>query len=536
MPKSFNSRTRRRLLLGLAGGPVALALGRTMAETPAATPASAPSPARPGFLVVNARIVDGTAAPARLASLRVTGERIAAVGDLEPLPGETIIDARGLVLAPGFIDTHSHYVDSFGIADNYLPKLPEALTAVSQGITTSVVGIDGRSSVPLAATFAQLGRVGAAINVASFVGHGSLRLRVMGEDFRRAATAREIEVMQGFVGKAMGEGALGLSTGLEYNPGVYSTREEVMTLAAESARHGGRYMSHIRSEDREMWPALDEVVAIGRSTRRPVHVSHMKLGMKDLWGQAGRFVGVLDAARAEGIEISGDVYPYDFWQTTLTALFPDRDFSVAKARYALDHVVDAAGIRFTLYARDPSLVGKSLAEIAAARGEDPAVTLTKLIVDVATPEQYELSTMAGMSQQDVDKLMVWPHANVCSDGALVDGHPRARGAFTKVLRYYVREHRLLSLEQAIHKMTSLAAGHVGLVERGELRPGFHADLVLFDPDTVADRSTAREPSLLSVGVEQVWVNGVAVYGRDGVTGARPGQVLRRTVMPAAGSR
>lgn len=509
---------RRRILAALASTPFVLACGVGRAGT---------GQPRRSVLIAGARVVDGSGAPARAASVRVEGARIAAVGDLEPLAGEEVIDAGGLVLAPGFIDTHSHYVDSFGIGDNYLPKLPEALTAVSQGITTSVVGVDGRSSLPLAATFSQLERTGAAINVASFVGHGSLRLRVMGDDFRREATEREIEVMRGLVGRGMEEGALGLSTGLEYNPGVYSTTGEVMALALESARRGGRYMSHIRSEDRGLWAALDEVIAIGRATRRPVHVSHMKLGMKDLWGQADRFIAVLDAARADGVEIGGDVYPYDFWQTTLTALFPDRDFSVDKARYALDHVVDAAGIRFTLYAPDPSLVGRSLAEIAAARGEDPAVTLTRLIVDVATPEQVELSTMAGMHQADVDRLLAWPHANVCSDGALVDGHPRARGAFTKVLRDYVRERRLLTLEAAIHKMTALAAAHVGITERGQVRPGFHADLVLFDPDRVADRSTPLEPARLSVGIERVWVNGVGVYMGGDVTGARPGQVLRR---------
>ena len=509
---------RRQFLAALASAPIALAW------RPGSAFATAP-PSK-GLLVTNARIVDGTGAARYLGSVRVAGERIAAVGELQPLQGESVLDARGLALAPGFIDTHNHHVDSFGVDDNYLPKLPEALAAVSQGITTSVVGVDGRSGLPMAGALSQLEKVRPAINVASFVGHGSLRLHVMGDDFRRPASACEIEVMRSLLARAMDEGALGLSTGLEYNPGVYSTREEVVTLAAESARQGGRYMSHIRSEDRELWSALEEVIEIGRSTGGPVHLSHMKLGMKDLWGQVQRFIDVLDGARQQGIDVTGDVYPYDFWQTTLTALFPDRDYSVTNARYALDHVVDAAGIRFTHYEPDRSLVGRTLAEIAASRGEDPAVTLTSLIVDVATPEEFELATMAGMHMSDVDRLLLWPHSNVCSDGALVDGHPRGRGAFTRILRDYVRERRLMSLEQAIHKMTGLAASHMGIADRGRVQPGFQADLVLFDPDTVADRATALDPLALSVGIDTVWVNGVETYRAGQVTGARPGKVLR----------
>lgn len=479
-------------------------------------------------LIVNARLTDGAGLPAREAAVRIEGERIKAVGDLAPAPGEEIVDGQGLVLAPGFIDTHSHYLDSFGAGGDDLMKRPEALPAVSQGITTIVVGADGSSGLPLAETFSQLERVRTAINVASFVGHGSIRFQVMGDDFRRKATSREQQAMRGLVDGAMKEGALGLSTGLEYNPGIYATREEVLALAQEAARHGGRYMSHVRSEDRALWEALDEVIEIGRRTKRPVHVSHMKLGMKDLWGQVDRFISKLESARAQGIEITGDVYPYDFWETTLTALFPQRDFgNVEAARFVLEHIVAATDIRFTLYERDRSLVGKTLAEIAAARDEDPAITMTKLIVDVPTPEDYELATMVGMSATDVEGLLLWPHANICTDGALVDGHPRAAGAFTKVLREYVRERTLLTLEEAVRKMTSLAARHMGLQDRGLVRPGYFADLVLFDPATVSDRSTTLEPQRLSVGVVKVWVNGGLVYAGGAPTGTRPGKVLRR---------
>jgi len=485
------------------------------------------SPAGAGTLIVNARIVDGSGLPARPGAVRVAGERIVAVGEIPLARGDTVLDARGMVLAPGFIDTHSHAVDTTGAGERTLGKLPEAIAAVSQGITTAVVGADGSSSLPLSVAFSELERARPAINVATYVGHGTIRLRVMGEDYRRAATAQEIETMRGHVARAMEEGALGLSSGLEYDPGIYSSREEVLALAQESARHGGRYASHIRSEDRDLWEAIEEVIAIGRDTRRPVHISHMKLGMKAVWGQDEKFVGMLDAARREGIDISGDVYPYDFWQTTLVAMFPQRNLtSVAEARASLDDIAVADGIRLTIFTPEPALVGRTLAEIAAERREDPALTLTKLASAAAQAGQDDLATMAGMSQQDVDALILWPQANVCSDGSLVDGHPRGAGTFAKIFRYYVREQKLLTLEQAVHKVSALAAQNAGLRERGRVQAGYFADLVLFDPAALTDRATAREPQLLSTGMSKVWVNGGLVYDDGRATGVRTGRILR----------
>ncbi len=252
--------------------------------------------------------------------------------------------------------------------------------------------------------------------------------------------------------------------------------------------------------------------------------------MQDLWGQADRFIARLERARAEGVDIFGDVYPYDYWETTLTQLFPARDFrNVDSARYALEHVVGPEGIRFTEYKPDPLLVGKTVAEIAAARHEDTALTLQSLIVDSATPEEFELETMKGMSQTDVDRIVAWPHANICSDGYLVDQHPRAAGAFTRILRDYVRERHLLSLEEAVRKMTSLAAANMGIPDRGLIRLGFFADLVLFDPDSVSDQSTVSEPHRLSTGVQTVWVNGVRVFDGGQTTGARPGRIIRHQI-------
>lgn len=488
----------------------------------------------PTILIRNALIVDGSGAPAFAGAVRIDNGRIIEVGALEPRPSDHIVNARGLALAPGFIDTHSHAVDqeTIGSPDHYLPHLPDALTVTSQGVTTLVVGQDGRSYLPLGPGLKRLASIRTAVNVASLVGHGTIRLQVMGDDFKREARGSEVEAMRTLVSQAMTDGAFGLSTGLEYNPGIYSSRDEVRLLAEEAGRHGGIYVSHIRSEDRDFWPAIEEVIEIGRRNRMPVHISHIKLGMRDIWGQTERLLTTLEAARAQGVRISGDVYPYDFWRTTLTALFPQRNYRDREAaQFALDHVAPAAGIRFIHYRNDPTIVGKTLAEVAVERHMSEADALMSLIVDVPTPEEYEYETMAGMSQPDVDRIMQWPQANICSDGSLVDSHPRGAGTFTKILRDAVRERHLLSLEAAVKKMTSVAAANLEIPQRGLVRPGYFADLVLFDPHTVTDRATVTDPHALSAGIATVWVNGEVVFADGKSTQARPGTILRHAPTP-----
>lgn len=472
-------------------------------------------------IIVNASIVDGTGAPARRGAVRIVGQRIVAVGALEPADGETVIDAGGLTLAPGFIDTHSHH-------DRGLFENRAALAAVSQGVTTIVVGVDGESIYPVAELFERQAGTPAAINVATYVGHGDLRAAVMGADFRRHATADEIGRMRALLTAGMQAGALGLATGLEYDPGIYSETGEVIELAREAARAGGRYASHIRSEDRYFWAAVDEIVRIGREAGIPVQLSHMKLAMVDWWGQSRRLLDVLDRARSEGVDVTGDVYPYEYWQSTLTVLFPARDFANREsAEFALRSISPPDGLLISEYTPEPALKGLTVAQIAERKGMDPAATLMDLIARSQVEGAREGVIGTSMRADDISALVAWPHSNICSDGELAGMHPRGGGAFTKVLRTYVREQKLLSLEQAVHKMTGLAAAHIGIVDRGVIRPDAFADLVLFDPATVADRSTIEHPQALSVGIAKVWVNGAAVFAYGRPTGVYPGMALRR---------
>jgi N-acyl-D-amino-acid deacylase len=481
----------------------------------------------PGSLVIrNALIVDGTGAPAYPGSVRIRDGRIAEVGVVAPWAGEPVVDAGGLVLAPGFIDTHSHH-------DRGLFEEPEALGAVSQGITTIVVGQDGGSNVPLAQFFGRLEASPVAVNVASFAGHNTLRSRVMGEDARRPATPEEVRAMEVLLRKEMEAGALGLATGLEYDSGIYSRTEEVMALARVARESGGRYISHVRSEDRTFLEALDEAIRIGREADIPVQVSHLKLAMRSLWGRADEVLERLDRARAEGVRITADVYPYIAWQSTMTVLFPDRDFTdLGASRFAVSEVVPPEGLLITRYEPDPSLEGRTLAEVSTARGLEPARTLLDLIAETLEAEaagRPSGQSVIGesMTEEDVARLLQWPHTVVSSDGGLRGGHPRGFGAFPRVLGRYVRDEGILTREEAVRKMTSLPAEHMGIRERGVIRTGARADLVLFDPERVRDRATFQEPRLTAVGIEAVWVNGVEVY-RDGeVTGARPGVVVRR---------
>ena len=501
-----------------------------LAFLPGCADTAAP-PEADSFIVEGATIVDGTGSPGFLGSLRVVGgviaEVVAADGDdaLTPKNGEPVYDGGGLVLAPGFIDTHSHH-------DSGLLWEPTALAAVSQGITTIVAGQDGGSRFPVAEFFAALEATPAAVNVASYAGHGPLRQRVMGDDFRREATGEEVRAMQGLLETELADGALGLSTGLEYDPGIYSSTDEVVALARTAAANGGRYISHMRSEDRALHEAIEETIEIAERARLPVQISHFKLAARGLWGQAGDLLARLDEARAAGLDITADVYPYEYWQSTMTVLFPERDFNDREAaRYALEELVAPEGMLIGRFEADTTLEGRTLAEIAEERGTDAVTTYLDLIAESQAGRESgwggESIVATSMTFDDIATLMSWPHTNVSSDGGLRGAHPRGFGAYPRVLGRYVREEGRLGLEEAVHKMTGLAAAHMGLSGRGVLAVEAPADMVLFDPATVIDRATTAEPHLTAEGIERVWVAGVVVYQNGAVTGATPGKVLRR---------
>ncbi|MEZ4414804.1 MAG: D-aminoacylase [Gemmatimonadota bacterium] len=482
--------------------------------------------ASPQVLVRGARVLDGTGAPEQRVDVRWVGDRITEVGALQPAAGETVIDAQGAVLAPGFIDTHSHH-------DRSLPEEPGALGAVSQGITTIVVGQDGGSSFPLSEWFREREARPSAINVASYSGHNTLRALVLGDDFQREATSEEVDSMIRLLEADLAAGGLGLSSGLEYDPGIYASPDEVLALARRTAREGGRYISHLRSEDRALWDAVEEILTIGRETGMPVQISHMKLAMRALWGRAPELLARLDQARAQGIDVTADVYPYTFWQSTMTVLLTERDFDDRDAfAYALSEMVAPEGMVLARFAPAPELEGRTLAEIATGKGLDPVDAYMWLVAErertrTSGGDAAESILATSMDEADVAALLRWPHSNVSSDGALAGAHPRGFGAFPRVLAA-VREDDLFPLAEAVHRMTGLAAEHMGFEDRGTLRPGAVADLVLFDPDVVVDRATTDAPHQPAAGILRVWVAGQPVYEDGGVTGARPGRVLRRS--------
>ena len=460
----------------------------------------APGPTR--WLIRNARIVDGTGAPSRTGDLRVRDGRIAAIGSLSAEPGETVVDARGQVLVPGFIDTHSHH-------DRSLQTAREGLALLSQGVTTIVIGQDG-GGTKVRELFERLTREPASVNVATFAGHGPLREAVMGSDTKRKATAAEVVKMQALLKTELDAGALGLSTGLEYDPGIYSDPSEVLALAKTAADAGARYVSHIRSEDRDFWQALDEVVSIGRTHHMPVQVSHIKLGMLDLWGQADKAIAVLDRARAAGVDITADLYPYTYWQANLGVFFPKRNFADrTEATFVLEHVTRPDGIIINNMRTHPDYSGKTLADIATLRKVAPVDALLALLAEPGGPDASIIAR--GMDDRDVAALMKWSFTNICSDGQSTGLHPRGFGSFPKVLGRYVRDEKVFPLEEAVRRMTSLAAANVGIRGRGTLAVGQAADLVLFDPAAVRDRADFGHAQDQAVGIESVWVNGERVF-------------------------
>ncbi len=471
------------------------------------------APKPQNLLIRNATIIDGTGTDRYLGSVRISEGEIVEIGELAISDNDSIIDATGLILSPGFIDTHSHHNED---------RSREAEAAISQGITTIIVGQDGFSSASIKSYFDSLAVVPWSVNIGSFVGHNNLRAEIMGDDFKREATVDEINAMKERVATAMQNGALGLATGLEYDSGIYANTHEIIELAEVAAEYGGSYISHMRSEDLHLKESIREILTIGEEAHVPVQISHFKLGRKGLWGQAATILQTLDSARVKGIMVTADVYPYEYWQSTMTVLFPKRDFENREsAAFAITELTTPEGMIISRFDAQPEYENMTLDRIAALRSEDPVTTYMALIkMSQARPGESIIAK--SMDLEDIKTLLNWPHTNLCSDGSAT-GHPRGWGAFPRYLSMETGQ----SLEAKIQKMTGQSAENLGLDGVGLIKQGHAADLVLFDPYTITDKATYEKNDIRAIGIEKVIVSGKVVYDRGQPTHVYPGRAIKR---------
>jgi N-acyl-D-aspartate/D-glutamate deacylase len=493
-------------------------------------------------LIKNGRVLDGTGNPWVYADVLLRGDRIEAVGDLGDVVADEIVDATGLYVAPGFIDTHSHAGP--GLASE---GLSHGIPLLVQGITTIFANPDGGGSVDMAAQRAELMEHGLGVNVAQFVGHGSVRSAVMGTE-DRAPTPAEFGEMKSLVRAAMEEGAWGLSSGTFYVPGAYSEPEEIEELAKEVAPYGGAYQSHYRDESTYtvgVIAAVDEVINVGRVAGIPAVLTHVKALGPFVWGYGAAIVSRVERARAEGVQVFADQYPYTASATSLgAALLPrwsqaggqdsllarmDRPADMARIREGMVEGLARRGgadrIQFRRYRVDPSIEGRLLSALAEERGQDPIDTAVDLLRDGSVS-----IVSFNMSDADVETLMVQPWTMTSSDGDLVpwnEGvpHPRSYGAFARKIRLYTVEKGTVSIEHTVRSMTSLPASVFGMTDRGMLRSGAAADVVIFHPARVRDMAEYTAPHQLAEGMSWVFVNGQAAIRNGEVASVRAGEVL-----------
>ncbi len=509
-------------------------------------------PERFDIVIRGGTVIDGTGAEGRVTDVGISGDRITWIGPTDGAVAGDTIDAAGLVVAPGFIDVHSHTPPALATPER---RFNEGV--IRQGVTTVVGGPDGGfAPSQIRELTVQFEQNGVGTNVAFYVGHNAIRSEVMVRE-QRLPTDAEIEEMKTLVREGMELGAVGFSTGLMYEPGMFSTTGEVVALAAEAAPFDGIYDSHVRNPVHEFVASDLEAIEVGRHAGVLAKIGHLKAVGLHNEGKIAEIISLVEAARANGRAVVSDQYPYDGAATsTLTGIIVmpeemrgDRNRDVrpplrnrttrAALKEASENGVNGgfawlkatgySSMRITNSTDYPELVGQYLSEIAEQRGIDPFDLVSELILGAETPVGI---TLGAIKEHDVRQLMVQPWNMIASDGAYSDGetprgHPRSTGTFPRVLGRYVREWNGLTLEQAVHKMTGLPAETVGLADRGRLEEGLAADVTVFDPATVIDRSTWDEPHLFSVGIEHVIVNGVSVLHDGKMTGEAPGRVLRR---------
>jgi len=492
-------------------------------------------------LIRHGRLIDGTGNPSVQADLGVRQGRIAAIGRLAgEAPLE--IDARGLVVAPGFIDVHTHAEE--------IDELPGAENFARMGVTTVVLGNCGSSVSDVASFFERLERTNTSINVATLIGHGTIRGKAMGGSFMRPPASNELAEMKRQVDQAMRAGALGLSTGLIYLPGTFAKTEELIELTKSIAPYDGIYVSHMRSESREIDGALAELFRIAREAGVRAHVSHLKLSGKPSWGQAARVLGLIDQARAEGLDITQDQYLYTASSTGISQLIPDEFRAENKFAETLadpsqkgalikmmkDNLrsggrTDYSYVVIADWQYNTRLNGLNLVEAARQqRGNASLDDQIELLLEIQR-QGGASGIFHGINEEDLQQIMRHPNTMFASDSGVRkfgEGvpHPRGYGNNARVLARYVRELRLLRLEDAIRRMTSLPATTFHLKDRGALRENAWADLVIFDPSQVQDRATFGDPHHYATGFAWVLVNGVPIVKQDVHNGAAPGRVLR----------
>jgi N-acyl-D-amino-acid deacylase len=491
-------------------------------------------------LIVGGRLIDGSGNPWRRADIGIRGDRIVAIGRLAGSTAATVVDAKDRVVAPGFIDVHSH-----GLSNITNANLRDARALIAQGVTTIVGNPDGGGPTDLKQQAAALEADGGiGVNTALLIGHNSLRGAAMRQPTTAVPSAEELDKMRALVRQAMADGAFGLSSGLFYSPGRYAKTEEVIALAKEA---GGVYTSHIRDEasyDAGLVASVDEVIRVAEEAGVRGIVTHMKALGPDSWGQSATLIAHIDAARARGVQVYADQYPYEASSTSLAAAVMPGE-GAAGAREAL--ATPAARDKFLAIVKEnirrrggpnsiaiasgggaAGLAGKRLDEIATSRGVSPEQAATDIVIAGGAS-----IVSFNMSDRDIDAIMKQPWTMGSSDGALsLPGpsmpHPRNNGAFARRLGVYVRERGVISLDQAIRSMTSLSATVFGIDGRGEIREGAFADVVVFDPAKVVDTATYQNPHAIAEGMDWVIVNG-AIARKDGAfTGARAGKVLRKS--------
>jgi N-acyl-D-amino-acid deacylase len=527
------------------------------------------------LVIRTGHIIDGTDSPWYAGDIGILNGRIAVIGRLTNAPARRVIDARGLTVAPGFIDM-------LGQSELTMLVNPHVPSKIFQGITTEITG-EGNSIGPtnehtlagdrpgfahykinpdwrtLGEYFRRLEKQGLGINLATYVGATQVRRMVLGDE-NRTPSAAELDQMKALVRGAMQDGARGVSTSLQYAPAPYAKTEELIALAAEAARFGGIYASHMRSEGDTIDTALDEVFRIGREAKIPVEIWHLKAAGKRNWGRMPEIVSRIERARASGIDVEADTYAYPAWFNSFSAFVPPwvheggdakmvarLNNPAIRARIHREMESDSSGwdnewlevpgpeAILVSVVQNPKLLplqGKTIAAIAKSEKKDPIDTIFDLLIE----DPGMSVAVFAMSEQDIAYALkqAWVSIDNDSQGTAPNGilgqehpHPRAYGTFPRILHKYVREEKLLTLQDAIRKFSALPAQRMGLTDRGVLKQGMWADVVIFDPATVRDLATFENPNQLSVGMEYVLVNGVPVIERRKMTDALPGQVLRR---------